>query len=81
MSDNELRDRIERVIAAELDRVDVFTVADIAQAVIDDLGLTVDSHFEHKAGSAIEMNETQAEYDERVKPRTFHRVVGKWEKQ
>lgn len=55
--------------------------APMAQAIIDGLGLTVETHREHKAGSAIELDETQAEYNERVKPRTVFRIVGKWEKQ
>lgn len=74
MSD-ELRDRIADVIHG----VGADHWNDMAQAVIDDLGLVVTSkHQEHKAGSAVEFGETEEQYRERTRLKTYYRISGGW---
>ena len=87
MSDqDELQDRIAAAIESGLgDGLDCRGWSDnmksAAQAIIDEFELTMETYREHKSGSAIELDETQAEYNDRVKTRKFQRVIGKWQKQ
>lgn len=48
--------------------------------LIADLRLTV-AHTaqQHRGGSALELGETQDEYNERVRMKTIHRITGSWE--
>lgn len=80
MTDTPLHDKI-RTALVNADRPHSEPdVDEMTTAVIDALNLHITAQGkQHGAGSAIELGESQAEYDERVRLKTHYRVEGRWE--
>lgn len=80
---NRLRNKIENLVEDKTWATTDGCVAgaeSAADAIIDALGLEITSASrEHRAGSALEFNETAAEYAERTRMKTHYRIAGRWE--
>lgn len=79
---NFLRDKIENIVEDKTWATvegDVAGAEAAADAIIDELGLEITSAGrQHGAGSALEFNETEAEYADRIRMKTHYRIAGRW---